>query len=115
MEEFEVTKDVGLDFLRLGFGVDRLEFGDDLLDGVAAVAALNDLEAGAVEAKGAFGHQQNALLVVFAEADARCEEGFAVGIKSHVGTFGLALTFETSSRVALLPGGELRRISVANP
>src|SRR5262249_3695688 len=100
---------------RLGFGVDRLEFGDDLLDGVAAVAALNDLEAGAGEAEGAFGHQQNAVLGVFAEAGARGEEGVGGGVKRRGGAFGLALTFETSSRVALLPGGELRRISVANP
>jgi hypothetical protein len=33
-----------------------LEFADDLLHGVFAVAPLDDFEAGPVEAEGAFGH-----------------------------------------------------------
>jgi hypothetical protein len=39
-----------------------------LLDGVLAVAALDDFEAGTVEAEDAFRHQQDALLVIFPNA-----------------------------------------------
>lgn len=63
MEELEVTEDILRDFFGLRFGVELLEFRDDLRDGVIAVAALDDFEAGPVEAKRAFGHQQDVLLV----------------------------------------------------
>lgn len=53
-----------------------------MLDRVLAVAALDDFKAGADEAEGAFGHEQDALLVVFAEADARSEARFGVGSES---------------------------------
>ena len=56
VEELQVAEDVRFHFGGLGFGVVLLEFGDDLLDGVVAVAALDDFEAGAVETEGAFGH-----------------------------------------------------------
>src|SRR5262249_18331443 len=58
-----------------------LEFSDDLLDGMITVAALNDFEAGAVEAEGAFWHEEHALLIVFAEADAGGEAGVGVGVR----------------------------------
>jgi hypothetical protein len=70
VEELEVAEDVGFDFFGGGFGIEFLEIGDDLLHGVFAVAALDDFEAGAEEAQGTFGHEEDALIVVFAEADA---------------------------------------------
>jgi hypothetical protein len=63
-EEREVGEDVRLDFLRDGSGVDGLKFGDDLGDGVPAVAAFDDFQAGAVEAQGALRHQQGARLLI---------------------------------------------------
>jgi hypothetical protein len=66
VEKLEVTEDVGFYLCWLGFGVELLEFGDDLLDGVIAIATLNDFEAGAVQAEGAFGHQEDLLVVVLA-------------------------------------------------
>jgi len=83
VEELEIAEDVGFYFRGLGLGVEVLEFGDDLLDGVIAVAALDDFEAGAVETKGSFGHEEDALLVVFAEANAGGEAGLGVGIRCH--------------------------------
>ncbi len=59
-----------------------LEFGDDFADGAPAVAALDDFEAGAVEAESAFGHEQDLLIVVLAEADAGGEAGMGIEIGS---------------------------------
>ena len=70
LEELEVAENVGFDFGGLGFGVELLEFGDDLVDGVLAVAALDDFKAGAVEAEGTLGHEQDLLVVILAESDA---------------------------------------------
>lgn len=61
-----------------------LEFGDDFADGAFAVAALDDFEAGAVEAEGAFGHEEDLLVVVLAEADAGGETGVGIEIWSCV-------------------------------
>ena len=83
MQKCEVAEDVLFDLLRLGFGIDSLKVRDDLLDGVAAVAALNDFEAGAEQAQGAFGHEEDALLIVFSEAAAWSEARQAVQVKSH--------------------------------
>ena len=83
MEELEVAEDVGFDFVGFGFGVELLEFGDELGDGVFAVAAGDDFETGAVKAEGAFGHEQNFLALVFAEADAGGELGFGIGVDGH--------------------------------
>jgi len=83
LEKLEVAEDVGFDFVRLGFAVELLQVGDELGDGVFAVAAGNDFEARAVEAESAFGHQQNFLTLVFAEADAGGELRFGVGINRH--------------------------------
>src|SRR5882762_6707114 len=47
------------------------------------VAALNDFEAWAVEAEGAFGHEQDTLLVIFAEAAAWSQAGAAVQFGWH--------------------------------
>src|SRR5260370_19696513 len=73
LQKSEVAEDVLLDFLRRGFGIDLLQIHNNLLDGVLAVAALDDLQAGAVQAQGALGHEQHALLVVFAQTAAGSE------------------------------------------
>ena len=83
VEKFEVAEDVGFDFVWFGFGVELLQCGDKLRDGVFAVAAGDDFEAGAVESESAFGHQQNFLALVLAEADAGSELRFGVGIDGH--------------------------------
>ena len=59
-----------------------MEFGDDFGDGVLAVAALDDFEAGAVEAESAFGHEEDLLVVVLAEADAGGEAWMGIEIGS---------------------------------
>jgi hypothetical protein len=79
VEELKVAEDVGFDFFRGGFGIEFLEIGDDLRDRVIAVATLDDFQAGADKAKGAFGHEQDALIVVFAEAATGGEAGSSVG------------------------------------
>jgi hypothetical protein len=70
LEKLEVADDVGLYFRGVGLGVKSLEFGDDLVNGVLAVATLDDFQARAVQAEGAFGHQEDLLVVVLAQADA---------------------------------------------
>ena len=60
-----------------------LEFGDDFADGAFAVATLDDFEAGAVEAEGALGHEQDLLVVVLAEADASGEARLGVRVQGH--------------------------------
>src|SRR5205823_8111073 len=60
-------------FSWLRLGINLLQLGNDLLDGVLAVATRDDFEAGAVEAQSAFGHLQNALLIVLAQTATGCE------------------------------------------
>src|ERR1700736_2690868 len=79
----QIVEDVRLDLLWFGFRVDLLQIADDLLHGVLAVAALDDFEAGAVEAQGAFGHEQDALLIVFAEAAARGQAWAGLQVRRH--------------------------------
>src|SRR5882762_10874318 len=71
LQKSEIAKDVLLDLVRLGFGIDLLHLHDDLLDGVLAVAALDNLEAWAIQAQGAFRHEQCTwLLILFVQAAA---------------------------------------------
>src|SRR5260370_23356391 len=63
LQKGEIAEDVLLDLVRRGFGINLLQIHDDLLDGVFTVAALDNLEAGAVETEGAFRHEQHALVV----------------------------------------------------
>src|SRR2546427_5926303 len=65
LQKSEIAKDVLLDLVRLGFGIDFLQVHDDLLDGVLAVATLDNLQAWAVQAQGAFRHEQRTRLLVF--------------------------------------------------
>src|SRR6266403_2961875 len=83
LQKGEIAKDVLLDLLRLGFGIDLLQIQNDLLDGVLAVAAFDDFQTWAVEAQGALGHEQHALVVVFAKAASRGEARAAVRIRRH--------------------------------
>lgn len=100
MEELKIAEDVGFDFVRVGLAVELLQFGDELRDRVLAVAAEDDFEAGAVEAQGAFGHEQNFLALVFAEADTGGELWFAVEVDSHAGKFTVqAAGFTARSKV----------------
>jgi hypothetical protein len=84
VQQSQVAEDVGFDLFWLGFGIDLLQIGDDLLDGVRAVAALDDLETWAIQAEGAFGHEENALvLAVVAQAAARGETRVAIQVRRH--------------------------------
>src|SRR5258708_6283029 len=68
VQEGEVAEDILFDLLRCGLRINLLQFRDDLPDCVLGVAALDDLQTWAVEAQRALGHEQHALVVVFAEA-----------------------------------------------
>jgi hypothetical protein len=83
MQESEIAKNIRFHFLRLGFGIDFLQIHDDLLDGVLAVATLDNLEAWAVEAEDAFRHEQDALLVIFPKAASWSETRAAVQFRRH--------------------------------
>jgi hypothetical protein len=83
VEELQIAEDVGFDFVGLSFGVELLQLGDELGDRMLAVAAGDDFEAGAVEAQSAFGHKQDFLALVFAEADAGGELGLGVRVDGH--------------------------------
>src|SRR5713226_3302110 len=87
VKEREVAEDVLFDFGGLGFGVELLQIGDDLGDGVSAVAARDDFEAGAVETQRPFGHQENTLIVVVTEAAACREAGFGIRVECHQASF----------------------------
>ena len=74
--------------LWFGLGVERVKFFGDLLDSVFAVAELHDLEARAVEAQGAFGHQQHArLLRFFVEANSGCQVRRRGHFRLHADSF----------------------------
>ena len=73
------------DFVGISFGVELLQFGDELGDGVFSVAAGDDFETGAVEAERTFRHEENFLALIFAEADAGGELRSGVGIDGHGG------------------------------
>jgi hypothetical protein len=76
VEEREVAEQVVGDALGFGFGVERVKFFGDLLDGVRAVAELHDFQAGTIETQGAFGHEEHTrLLRFFVEATAGSEAG----------------------------------------
>ena len=83
LQKVEIAKDVLLDLVRLGFGIDFLQVHDDLLDGVLAVAALDNLQAWAVQAQGAFRHQQDFLALVFAKPAAGGELWARIWIDTH--------------------------------
>ncbi len=83
LQERKIAKDVLFHFLRMRLGIDFLQIQNDLLDGVLAVAALNNLETWAIQPKGAFRHKQHALLVVFAKATAGSEARPGLEIESH--------------------------------
>jgi len=71
VEQSEVAKNVLLDFFGLRLRIDFLQFADDFLHGVFAVAARNDFKTRAIQAQGALRHEEDALLIVFSEAAAR--------------------------------------------
>jgi len=73
LEEGQVAKDIGFNFVGVGFGVKLLEFRDDPLYGALTVAALDDFQTGAIEAERALRHEKDTLTLIFAEADAGSE------------------------------------------
>ena len=85
MKQREVTKNVLLYFCRIGFGINRLQFVDDLLNGAFAVAAFNNFEAWATESQCAFRHEECAgLLRFFVQAAAGSETRVRMEIWRHV-------------------------------
>ena len=84
VEEREVAEQVVGDALRFGFGVERVKFFGDLLDGVQPVAELHDVQTRTAEAQGAFGHEKHArLLRFFVEATTGSEAGSGVEFGLH--------------------------------
>src|SRR5712664_2703553 len=84
--------------MRLGFGIDLLQIQNDLLDGVLAVAALDNFKAWPVQAEGAFRHEQDAQLVVFAQAASGGQARAAMHLRVHA-------VVSTTSRLASSPPG----------
>src|SRR6267143_3835336 len=92
LQKVEIAKDVLLDLVRLGFGIDLLQIHDDLLDSVLAVAALDNFETWAVQAQGALRHEQRArLLGFFIQAAAGSEARKAVEFRRHLKSFTIPL------------------------
>src|SRR3989449_8670763 len=81
VQQGEVAQYILRDFFWRGLGIDFLKIRDDLPDGVLAVAAFDNFQAWAVEAQGALGHEQHALVVVFAEAASGGEARSAVRVR----------------------------------
>jgi hypothetical protein len=100
VQQFEVADDVGFDFVGIGLGVELLQFGDELGNGVVAVTALHNFEAGSAEPEGAFGHEQDALPLIFAETNAGSELGFGVGIDGHDELTGDSLQLTAAQKKA---------------
>lgn len=91
VQQRQIAQNIRFDFFGLSFGIDLLQIQDNLLDGVLAVAALDNLEAGAVEAEGAFGHEQHTLLVVFAKTASGSQARAAVRFRRHRRCFPIPL------------------------
>ena len=83
VQQRQITEDVSFDFSWFGFGVNLLQLADDLLNRVLAVATLHNFETRAVEAQGAFRHQEHALLIVFAQTHAWSEPRVRLKIRMH--------------------------------
>jgi hypothetical protein len=65
MEKRKIAEQVIGDPLRFRFGVKAVELCGDLLNGVLAIAELNDLQTGTVESQGTLGHEQHSGLLRF--------------------------------------------------
>lgn len=81
VQERQIAKNILLHYFGLRFRVNLLQFADDFLHGVFAVAALDDFEARTVEAQRAFRHEKNTLPIVFAKPAARSEAGIGIKIR----------------------------------
>jgi hypothetical protein len=65
MEKRKIAKQVIGDALRFRFGVKAVELCGDLLNGVLAIAELNDFQTGTIESQGTLGHEQHSGLLRF--------------------------------------------------
>ena len=83
LQQFQVAENVLFDFVRIGFRIKLLQFEDELRDGMLAVAAGDDFKAGPVQAEGPFGHEQDFLALIFAQAHAGGKLRFGLGIRRH--------------------------------
>src|SRR6266446_6559973 len=98
VQQGEIAQYILLDFFWRGLGIDFLKVRDDLPYGVLAVAALDDFEAWAVETQSALGHEQHALVVVFAEAASGGEARAAVRVRRHSNPSGCLLRLKGAGR-----------------
>ena len=83
VEQAKIAENILLDFFGLRLQIDFLQFADNFLHGVFPVAARNNFKTGAIEAQDPFGHQENALLIVFSEAAAGRETRIGKRIGCH--------------------------------
>ncbi len=88
LEALQISEDILLDFLRLGFRIQFLQVGNNLLDRVISVAALDDFQARAVEPQRSFRHQEHSRrLRLFIEAAAWSEARALGQLWRHADSF----------------------------
>ena len=87
MQQLQVSQNVIFDLFGLRFGIKFLQLSDDSGDGVFAVAAGDDFEAGAAQAKRPFWHEQHFLALIFAEANAGRELRVRIRVDAHSSIF----------------------------
>ena len=87
MQPREVSENIFFNFLWFGLRVQLLQFGDDLLNSVLAVATLDDLKAWAVQTQRPLRHVQNARwLTLFIQSATYREAWAAVEFRRHAGS-----------------------------
>lgn len=83
LQQFQITQNVGFNFLGLGFGVKFLQIGDNFGNSMLAVATCNDFQAWAIQAKSTLGHEEDALVVIFTKAATWGKLGLCIRIDRH--------------------------------
>jgi hypothetical protein len=83
LQKSEIAENILFHFLRLRLRINLLQLGNDLLNGVFAVAALDNFKTGTVQAQRALWHQQDALLIIFSETATGSEARAAVQFGRH--------------------------------
>jgi hypothetical protein len=98
-EKREIAEDVLCDALRLGFRIEELQVGDNLLYGVAAVAALDDFETGAVETKRFIAFDEQARVFFFVvDTATESKTGLRIGTGDHAKSFGDTEEFDSPAK-----------------
>ena len=87
------------DALWLGFGIEELQVGDNLFYGVAAVAAFDDFETGAVETKRFIAFDEQARIFFFVvDTTTGSKTGERIGTGDHAKSFGDMEEFDSPAK-----------------